>query len=1758
MTDYYIHPDGNDGWPGTNSKPYKTLARAVLLASNGDTIYMSAGTYSNGATIDKEVSVIGDINGKTIIDGNGEFPRGSKTLLSAMINITADNVLVSDISIFNSSVCGITAVNASNVVIDNVNVDSPSTNGIMAIDCNTVSITDSYVRAARTLVDLSRSDRRGAAMEIRGCNDVLIDLCNIYESDYQGLGIIQSSNVVITGNAINDNGGTQLYIDGASEVTVYDNDIFYTDAIRVSNRSFGIHIAREIYPLGDGASASSVINNSNIYIQRNFIIGCKSPIVHRGGFAIIYSRDQVGNVTQQLTEVPAYSWKNVNIFHNTFANSSGPVIIEKERDLYVLGTSGDERCTFVNNIVHSTGALSFQWQADDISTYVLAGNIFSSSPRDLRTLKNLSGCESILIGDPVLVNSGALIKTREDFNRENYKVRQSSPANGSAVSLIEFGLPLDAISDDTETSQFVCRGAHNYANNIDDSIVASFSISSSSGDVPHDVQFTDTSVSSKPIVKWSWTFGDGGVSNKRSPRHIYTRAGSFTVSLAVTDSTGLTVRETVQDAVVVSFDGVTPEQSRLTRVESSVVQITKVVGATATQAHNMNYRPKVLLISSGGDGSEVAFDHAELLWHVLTAGGESTSLGISSSIRAYSDGGDVTEATSQLNNEIRWFDGSIPGYRTLVFSWDENDIVIEDGTYGPLVDMNFTILAIGGPDMNYDMHEVSLGISGNGTAYNSGDIGFTPDVLLAWRDRQPVDSLSAPPTGYEWHMGFYSADNEANTQGWGTVNWVDTDWANSRGRGKQDRLFTLSLDTAVDGGVSAEIGNNSFNIWTTQDVATELHVLALDFGDLRTTLIPHETVYAAPSTQVDTVYDIGWRPQFILGFPNACPFNGSISGAGSLIHGIYVNDGIVENTHHIYAYSPYTYIGHNQLDLLGIDYNNSINQWYATVPFSDTGFTVQHGGDTDYSSSGGKSMLFVLESGSTDPIIAGFSVSSLPALAGVPLRVTNRTYAANIDDLVYEYTWDVDGESSDENPVITFGDVGEKEISLTVYSASNPNITDTYSINVTVVDNYVIPKIDIQFGSDYAVNGTVGQTIYFSDVTVPPTGTTIVTRDWVLRVTYEDVSKVVARSSDESFEFKPTIAGTYYVSLHLELDTQTEGTIEHRFETEMSYVPLVTFSVLAAAVQNDEMPESEYQALAIRHRALGLGAPKLWKYRVPATVRFRDTSDTIGKDIIYRQWVIAPIDMYKRINIGAMLEYADIPSVKISGGIWSFSGNDVLDFTFTEPGEYIALLILKTSGGVGYKYLNYAVVISERVQELLAPPGPAEVGAQSRSIIDGWGRHSHRISATVSGEPSKVVVTDGHGGIHAKYFDAIGGEDGVPAAVVNGRLDITGNNAEISGEDIVLNVNSLLPSGESLSQIGSRTGKFSIVHAGQVDAGQLAQVGNINSIGGSLFIGVSYRLLDDVTPETRNITITNGENLSSGDYIYLSRENTVEIMRVNSSPITTDIAPDSWSIAVLRGSEVADEYVSSAWVRGDTALNLGGSTTDTGDIITRSWIEVLADESIRSRLVDPGLAEGPVMVGSLRYGEGATDWFRYFAIGRLDGMYGVPDGVHKVGTVFGPDLGGVAYFMSSDEGLTIGNSVDGTIMRFPNAGGIEIFCATVEKAVDPDGVANRAIRFIHPTDERTTFQIGQTFDPDTRRAVAELYAPKQPAGWVGGIALIAEAPDGTSAELRVEGELDNGANIILVNVPTVDPGIEGALYLATVGTDTNVLRVSAG
>ena len=68
-------------------------------------------------------------------------------------------------------------------------------------------------------------------------------------------------------------------------------------------------------------------------------------------------------------------------------------------------------------------------------------------------------------------------------------------------------------------------------------LVAAFTPDPYAGSYPLSVDFTDLSLGNP--TSWAWSFGDGATSTQQHPTHTYTQAGSFTVTLTISNAFGL-------------------------------------------------------------------------------------------------------------------------------------------------------------------------------------------------------------------------------------------------------------------------------------------------------------------------------------------------------------------------------------------------------------------------------------------------------------------------------------------------------------------------------------------------------------------------------------------------------------------------------------------------------------------------------------------------------------------------------------------------------------------------------------------------------------------------------------------------------------------------------------------------------------------------------------------------------------------------------------------------------------------------------------------------------------------------------------------------------------------------------------------------------------------------------------------------------------------------------------------------------------------
>lgn len=252
----------NAGSANVIVSPSESIQAAINNATTGDTILVLAGTYNESLVVNKSISLIGEDENKTIINGqNNQF----------IINITADNVTIegftiqnalnlnpsSGISILNSegsvisdnrienSQQGITVTSSNNDVISDNIVTTNAQQGITFTSCNNNTVADNIIMNSQQGITLQSSGSntisdnlitgntgRGGIALIASSNNFFSG--NVISNNYAGLSIYISSGNVFSGNTVANN-PTGETISYSYSNTFYDNNFY--EAFQVSNSS---------------------------------------------------------------------------------------------------------------------------------------------------------------------------------------------------------------------------------------------------------------------------------------------------------------------------------------------------------------------------------------------------------------------------------------------------------------------------------------------------------------------------------------------------------------------------------------------------------------------------------------------------------------------------------------------------------------------------------------------------------------------------------------------------------------------------------------------------------------------------------------------------------------------------------------------------------------------------------------------------------------------------------------------------------------------------------------------------------------------------------------------------------------------------------------------------------------------------------------------------------------------------------------------------------------------------------------------------------------------------------------------------------------------------------------------------------------------------------------------------------------------------------------------------------------------------------
>lgn len=546
MATYYIDGNaGNDSANGSSSAPWKTLAKAEGRVQPGDEVRIRTATYRETLTIKvRNTTWKADTGQKPILDGryhdglfrpDGTLPHPDPSAgylptseNGSMVLLREDGITLDGITVQNCAGAGI-AVTGSNCTIRNCRVDFTYITSIRVnpgasfID-NVVLENNICTRSSVTYYDPQRTgdspQNVSGVIKMGRTRDGIIrnNICAFGHGE--GINVGKGSyRTIVEGNIVHTCNHVHIYINRSIDVIVRNNLVYhlYTkDYLGVNERPPTAIV------IGDeNTKSDSWPNSAGGEIYNNIVVGLGTLFGVRNG----------KNYNTQLDKC--------YVGYNTFIGGSLTELgVQIGANLY---NRPHRNSLFENNIIFNAPRMSQAGGA--ISGITFRNNLWGEQPDQAMRGPNDR------IGNPNLVNPTAKIEGKfpdpsTNIDPRNYQLTSRSSL---AIDMAGDSDPISGLQPPAVHKDFYGAtrdskpdiGAHEYAGTITE-VTANFSIGpgQASGALPHTVDFTDKSASARPIVSRLWDFGDGQTSTETNPSHTYESAGSFDVSLTVTDDGG--------------------------------------------------------------------------------------------------------------------------------------------------------------------------------------------------------------------------------------------------------------------------------------------------------------------------------------------------------------------------------------------------------------------------------------------------------------------------------------------------------------------------------------------------------------------------------------------------------------------------------------------------------------------------------------------------------------------------------------------------------------------------------------------------------------------------------------------------------------------------------------------------------------------------------------------------------------------------------------------------------------------------------------------------------------------------------------------------------------------------------------------------------------------------------------------------------------------------------------------------------------------
>ena len=220
----------------------------------GDTIFIFSGTYNENILIDETLSLVGEDQGTTIVDGGAS---------GDVIQITANWVNITGFTVTNGEY-GVYMDSVSHSSITNNIVKSNTKDGIYATNSPFTKVSQNSI---------SNND---FGVQIRVSSDnCVIEHNMVFNSSRNGIYLSKLMKSSVTGNNVYLNGGNGIYLFTAENTTLSENDFtnnsygIYSTSSSRNNTIMNNEISINNYGIYFGLSSNNTIYNNYIHNNQN-------------------------------------------------------------------------------------------------------------------------------------------------------------------------------------------------------------------------------------------------------------------------------------------------------------------------------------------------------------------------------------------------------------------------------------------------------------------------------------------------------------------------------------------------------------------------------------------------------------------------------------------------------------------------------------------------------------------------------------------------------------------------------------------------------------------------------------------------------------------------------------------------------------------------------------------------------------------------------------------------------------------------------------------------------------------------------------------------------------------------------------------------------------------------------------------------------------------------------------------------------------------------------------------------------------------------------------------------------------------------------------------------------------------------------------------------------------------------------------------------------------------------------------------------